>query len=366
MLGQKFFRRGVGEPFPKNLCLRVPCHDWRANREYAIAPLMSVLLAEKLVRDTPPNGGGYGSNNRIPESLLVRLWQKKAARQEWLRTHGGTKIRVIYPGSVGTGAGPGFRNALLEVEGEGLVRGDVEIHIRQKDWESHGHGGDPNYNGVVLHAALEVDGQDTQLQSGGHAPVLSLMPLLDSEGFAEKVPGSTALPANAGLWAVLGQHGYPAPKSPEQMGESLDLAGNHRFWAKREYLTLLLREQTPEYTLYENLMEGLGYRYNQQPFLKLAARAPFAALRRGAGGLPREGRTRALTDWLIRQSSLSFSEIGPSGITSGGPQDREPPAKVGFGAPLLAKEWHCFRLRPSNHPRRRIMGAAILLERFLD
>ena len=33
---------------------------------------------------------------------------------------------------------------------------------------------------------------------------------------------------------------------------------------------------------------------------------------------------------------------------------------------MNAKEWRLFRVRPSNHPRRRIMGAASLLERYLD
>lgn len=86
---------------------------------------MSASLGEKLVRETRHEGEGYGKN-RIPEYLLSRLWKKKAARQEWLRTSGGAKVRVIYPGMVGTGAG--------------LARGDVEMHVRQKDWHSHGHG----------------------------------------------------------------------------------------------------------------------------------------------------------------------------------------------------------------------------------
>lgn len=288
--------------------------------------------------------------------MLARLWQKKAARQEWLRTHGGTKIRVIYPGSLGTGAGPDFRNALLEVEGQGIVRGDVEIHVRQKDWKSHGHGGDPNYNGVVLHAALEVESQDTQLQSGRHAPVVSLMPLFAVESVAVNGTRTPASPANASLWALLGQQGYPAPQSPGGMGELLDLAGDRRFLAKTEYLTLLMGEQSPEQTLYENLMEALGYRNNQQAFLKLAARATYASLAQGAAGLPREDRAQALAKWLLHLSGLHSED----------PEANEPLPRVGFGAPLSATEWHCFRLRPANHPRRRIMGAAILLDRFLD
>ena len=40
--------------------------------------------------------------------------------------------------------------------------------------------------------------------------------------------------------------------------------------------------------------------------------------------------------------------------------------RVGFGPPMSGTEWHCFRIRPTNHPRRRIAGAARLLSRFLE
>jgi hypothetical protein len=33
---------------------------------------------------------------------------------------------------------------------------------------------------------------------------------------------------------------------------------------------------------------------------------------------------------------------------------------------MSGREWHCFRVRPANHPRRRIAGASILVARFLD
>ena len=39
---------------------------------------------------------------------------------------------------------------------------------------------------------------------------------------------------------------------------------------------------------------------------------------------------------------------------------------MGFGALLARREWHCFRVRPANHPWRRVAGAAVLLARFLE
>jgi len=47
------------------------------------------------------------------------------------------------------------------------------------------------------------------------------------------------------------------------------------------------------------------------------------------------------------------------------PQVYQTLPRVSLGAPLVSKEWHCFRLRPSDHPRRPIRGAAALRDRLL-
>ena len=313
-----------------------------------MAAFRPARVQPRVVRETRGKPG-RGRSVRIPERLLARLWQKRAARQTQLRTEGGARLRVVYPGRASGAAGPDFRNALLEIEGVGLVRGDVEIHLRQQDWQSHGHGTDPNYSGVVLHAVLGADSPDTRLPSGRQAPVVSLAPLLDDLD----QPGPEYHPE---LWTVLGLRGYAEPATPEELGELLDRAGDDRFLAKSAGYRRLLREQGPDQTLYEGLMEGLGYRFNQQPFLKLAARAPYAALERAAGmGLGRD-RRQALESWLLA--------LG--GFTPEGGSGNPPPPRIGFKAPLSPEEWHCFRVRPSNHPRRRIVGAAALLDRFLD
>ncbi len=130
-----------------------------------------------MIKEKPPRPK-KSSRTDSPEHLLARLWQRRAARQAWFQSQGGPKIRVLYPGRASHAAGPDFRNALLEVECMGLVQGAGEIHVRQLDWSSHGHGQDPRYNGVVLHVALEVQSPSPGLQRVQHAPVISLAPLL--------------------------------------------------------------------------------------------------------------------------------------------------------------------------------------------
>ncbi len=85
----------------------------------------------------------------IPESLVTRLWMERASREKSLRAGDGRRFKVRYPGRVGTTAGPDFRGVVLDEEGVGLVRGDVEVHVSQGEWEAHGHGKDPRCNGVV-------------------------------------------------------------------------------------------------------------------------------------------------------------------------------------------------------------------------
>ena len=290
----------------------------------------------------------------IPERLLWKLWKRRAARQSEFRTGAGKRVRVLYPGRSGTAAGPDFRDALLDVEGVGLVRGDVEIHRRQRDWDAHGHGGDPNYNGVVIHGALEVDEPETVLHSGASAPVVSLENLLD-EADGEESDSDEDSPAVAELWERLARRGYTRPGSAAEAGQLLERAGDERFGRKAALLGRFAAEQGPEQTLYEALLEGLGYRHNQQPFVKLAQAAPFAALQRAALPVLAEQRPMVLRHWLLAVSGLADGASAPS--------SRLPP---GLGPPMERKDWRLFRVRPSNHPAARIVGAAELAARFLE
>jgi hypothetical protein len=296
-----------------------------------------------------PHRGQNRPPGHIPERLLARLWQQRAARQEGFRTSGGQRLRVIYPGRPSHTAGPDFRNALLEVEGVGLVQGDVEIHVRQQDWDRHGHRDDPNYNGVVLHAGLALGPTSTDLHSGLQVPALSLAPLL------ETLDGPTTS-SSWGLWRFLNQRGFSQPKTADEMAALLDRAGDARFLARSYCIQVFLAEQAPEQTLYEGILEALGYYQNQHSFLQLAGRAPYWALERAALVLAVEERPAAIESWLLKLSGLHSEE----------PNSPGPLPHVGFGRPMSGSEWRCFRLRPANHPRRRITGAGWLLARFLE
>jgi hypothetical protein len=202
------------------------------------------------------------------------------------------------------------------------------------------------------------------LQSGQQVPVISLASLLDTAG----IPVDTGPNEGISLWALLKESGYSRPRNAEQMAHLLDRAGDARFRQKSARYQSFLREQDPDQTLpdqtlpdqtlpdqtlYEGICEALGYRHNRQSFLKLAHRNPCRVLGQAAGALPQDRQAGALEAWLLQLSGLAES-----------PDIKLP--RVGLGPPMDRREWHCFRVRPANHPRLRVAGAAALLARFME
>ncbi len=292
-----------------------------------------------------------GSIAPITEKQLARLWQRRAVRARTLRTEEGRRVRVLYPGRPGVTAGPDFRNALLAVDGQGIVQGDVEVHLRQRDWRAHGHDRDPNYNGVALHVSLDPGGVQSRTDSGAAPPVVNVRALLvEKETEAEEAEDS-----GRHLWAILAQRGYRRPETAEQMAALLNRAGDARFLWRSRQLQMLMTRQFPEQTLWESICEALGYRHNQHPFLMLATVAPIDRLIALALGVPAEQREAVVAGLLLR-----LAGFGDEDERSVRPLPRR------LGPALDLRRWRLFRVRPSNHPRRRVEGAAALVARFAE
>ena len=129
----------------------------------------------------------------------------------------------------------------------------------------------------------------------------------------------------------------------------LNRAGDERFLSHSSRLRMLTSAQPPEQTLWESLCDALGYRHNRHPFLMLATAAPLPILSAAALRLPEAQRETTLTQWLLRLAGFE-SGLVPAGL----------------GPALDSREWRLFRVRPPNHPRRRILGAAALVARFCE
>ena len=283
------------------------------------------------------------------ESALADLWQRAAGLPAPLVSQDGRRFRVIYPGRRSSRAGPDFRDAILRGGDGRRVVGDVELHLRAPDWYSHNHHTDPNYNGVVLHVVLRPkQGTDTRSRAGGSIPVVGLE--------AQAGPLESAGDAPPALLPRVGE-----ATNPQELAEVLAAAGDERFLQRSAAFGLQLETGDPDQVIYTALMEALGYSANRRPFRTLAALSPYARLA-ALRSEPASSRLLALEAALVGASGL-LPRVEPSGRRELMKRTR---ALARVARPMSAGDWTHFRVRPTNHPVRRILGAACILERYLD
>lgn len=260
--------------------------------------------------------------DQITESLLTRVWQSQILRDRELITAGGESLRVIYPGRTNSESGPDFHHAIIAAK-EGVLKGDVELHVRSSGWQAHGHHRDPRYNGVILHVVMWYDKEgSTVLQDGKTVPILPLHPYLDGLEWCYPV----AVPDDP-------CHDLVARQGDDVAGELLDRAGEERFWAKVGRFRVEFAINEGEQVLYEGLMGALGYSRNKESFEEMARRMPLKVLKY----IARSARLER------RGAALGAALLGKAGLL----------------------DWQLAGVRPGNMPQRRTAGAGYLLARYL-
>ena len=287
--------------------------------------------------------------DKVDERLLVRIWSRQLISAESLFTGSGERVQVIYPGKENRDSGPDFLGAVIATEGSGLLVGDIELHLKASDWRGHGHGRDPGYNRLILH--LVWDGEaPVVLQNGRTVPTLSLRRCL--VGSLEEVRYWASLDtAPAEPW-----HDALCRLGDDEMGRLLDEAGDERFRLKAGRFAAGMAVEPPAQVLYQGIMAALGYTRNKEPFQELARRLPLAVLESVCRDKGYQERVTILRALLLGMAGL-LPDDGEKGLVWRCLGDREP---------LSLSRWHLFRVRPENHPARRLTGAAHLLARFGD
>ena len=280
---------------------------------------------------------------RGPEEAVTRLWENADRFASGLVTQDGKRLKVLYPGRRSSSAGPDFRDCVLSTDSGEIIVGDVEVHVTDGGWRAHGHHVDPNYNGVVLHVVLAPSGRSTTtLESRAEAPVAAI-------GTAQENETADVEPRRR----------VDEDTSISTLCKKLDRAGDARFRSKAEGYGMELEAGDAEQALYAGIMEALGYSTNRRPFAALAASVPMTMLR-ALRGEPEETRLVAIRATLVSAAGL---------LSSVSEEDEKRLRGVLKGLPpveKIAEPWKIFRVRPSNHPLRRIEGATVLIDRALD
>ncbi len=233
-------------------------------------------MIEQLFADEVREVQGLYGPLRISERLLQRIWERRDYSESRLRTLDGRRIRVLRTGSWNHLEGPDFLDATLEIEGE-LVRGDVEIHFRSRNWREHGHHLDPAFSSVVLHVVLFLpdSGEAEAVTSKGGRPcVCALLEALDC-GLEEYAEQEAVRQLCGGDAADLSEAFAILPA--EEGDEHLRRIAKGRWKAKVNWAATRLKGTTWEEVNHQVLLEVLGYRRNRAVMAAIALGHPLSS-----------------------------------------------------------------------------------------
>ncbi|MEE9166761.1 MAG: DUF2851 family protein [Candidatus Neomarinimicrobiota bacterium] len=108
------------------------------------------------------------------ESELIRWWLSLEQGSR-ISASDGEDVYLFEQGHRNVHDGPDFLNAQFLLDGKTL-KGDIEFHVRERDWFSHHHDRDPRYNNVVLHIVVKPGSKRTVTRSGKSVTLVPVRP----------------------------------------------------------------------------------------------------------------------------------------------------------------------------------------------
>ncbi len=298
------------------------------------------------------------------EKAVVEIWQRYLTGRTDLVTEDGRSIRVVYPGMVNGDRGADFVDAVI-LSGHRLLRGSVEIHVSSSGWWGHGHHADPAYNGVILHVVYRKDREKAvQLENGKSVPTLVL------DRFVDGLFDGGGSAGYRTILAAMPCHDIVCQRNGARLGEILDTAGEARFLARVADFREKLNNTEAGQTLYEGIMESLGYTKNKGQMKTLAGLLPLAKLENLIAA------DSADADCLYRLQALL---LGTAGLLTYRRCNKIRPIKPlspwlnkletfwaawGEEPRMSGQDWNYFKVRPGNYPTRRLLAMAGLLFRY--
>jgi len=300
--------------------------------------------------------------NNLSECQIIKIWQRLLLDRPELTTAEGEPIKIIYPGRINDDRGADFRDAVIATS-QGLIKGDIEVHVKSSGWQAHQHHHDPAYNRVILHVVMWHDRQAiTTLENGKDAPIVVLDKYIESP---------TSQRSNRVYYPITSA--MPCFKNIERlttgtMAEFLDSAGETRFLAKATKFQVDLAQLEASQCLYQGIMGALGYSKNKLPFLELARRLPLQKL------VTQDKKSDE--ECLARQQALLLGTAGL--LPSQRPHWHQKSELADEWIDKLERlwtssrqtetmspnAWHLFKVRPNNSPVRRIVAMSYLIVRY--
>jgi hypothetical protein len=291
---------------------------------------------------------------RDPPEPDELTWQSRWFSGDFGRdflTVSGEPVRIVDFGWWNHGAGPDFRDCVVEMGGIPR-RGSIELDLSPRDWEAHGHSGNPAYNDVVLHLFLTSGGEArffTRTEDHREVPQVLLDP-----ASCENMSGERSAPARPGRCVQA-----LASLLEARVLEIMQDAARWRLERKARRLRRVAGIHGLDQAIYQSLAEALGYSRNKLPMQVLAQRLPLRFLQK------RSGDAEALL-------------FGVAGFLDGRKADHgDEPTRVWLrglweswwkyraaltpGPPARPIKWTLSGTRPVNHPLRRIAALGLVV-----
>jgi hypothetical protein len=294
---------------------------------------------------------------RVSEQFVAWLWRRQLVSGP-LVCDDGRIVQVVFPGRTWGEGQPDFQGALIAWPDGRLERGDVEIHVGPRDWKQHRHQHDPAYRQVILHVTLSADSSGPTLNVlGQHVPTLVL------ESFLAQPLEQLQLEFECDQALSV----IPCEVDSDLAASVLERAGLRRFADRADRFEGDLSMVKPIELLWRGVARALGYTRNAAAMTHLAQRISFADV----SDLIRRA-WRAEPNTLVFGALLGAAGLLPSqrGMAVRGlfAEDVERAWAIalehGWQVTRDRPNWETRRIRPGNHPVRRLAALAILAVSF--
>ena len=280
----------------------------------------------------------------MTEAFLQYVWQHQLMCQDKLFTTSNEKIQVVKIGTFNSNAGPDFLNAKIKI-GDTLWAGDVEIHIKSSDWNTHGHQAQKSYNSVILHV-VAIHDKEIQTNNGIQIPTL-ILPILPhvKHNFTTFSDMTGKINCSSHLKTI----------DPSRIAIFLERLVAERFEEKTLHVVELYKKSNCDWeeTFYQLLARNFGAKQNQEGFELLAKSLPQRIIAKHRGN-------------LFQIEAMLF---GQANLWTDSPDEYEQELRKEYKflqkkydlTPISPTWWKFARMRPSSFPTIRIGQFAKLM-----
>lgn len=281
------------------------------------------------------------------EMLLQFIWHQQLYDPRGLATTRGMAVEVLDPGVWNRNQGPDFLHARIRMDGR-VWAGHVELHLQARDWQSHGHHQDSNYDNVVLHVVWEDDGYETE-----GIPVAELRRI---------VPQSVLHTYNGWTWkqALIPCASELPALDPGIIRRYIQVLAEERFMDKAGQVFEKVQAVGMDWqeAFWRGMARSFGHKVNADAFESIASSLPYSLL------LKVRSQPLQLEALLMGQAGLLHPDNGDT-------YAKQLLDEFGFLRKKfrLSKSYypvHFLRMRPINFPTIRLAQLAMLVHELPD